>query len=182
MNLRAYTSALPLALLLTAAGPAIAQPEPAVATAALGAQPSQPSQATQQPSQPRQVARNTEAAPSAGQTDPAVLEERMRGMRIEYQSGFELMQAEHRAMRSEHGAMRADHETMRAEYRAGFETILAKMDADHAALRTEIAQLENRLILWLVGWTTGLMALLPLYLALLRRYLPKLLGDPPPAA
>ena len=148
MTHRTTTSALLLALLpallLAAAEPALAQPP--------------------------QVARNTEAAPGTSQTDPAVLEERMRGMRIEYQSGFELMQSEHRAMRAEHEAIMA---RMDAEHDA----ILAKMDASHAALRTEIAQLENRLILWLVGWTTGLMALLPLYLALLRRYLPSLFAN-----
>lgn len=159
MSPRSITSALLLALLLTAAGPALAQAEPTA--------------------QPPQVARNTEAAPGTSQTEPAVLEERMRGMRIEYQSGFELMQSEHRAImakiETEHRAMRAEHEAILARMDAEHEAILARMDASDASLRTEIAQLENRLILWLVGWTTGLMALLPLYLALLRRYLPKLL-------
>ena len=209
MNTTALTLALSALLAIAAAPALGQTEPDAPPDGQLLAQADQAPHAAQGPhaAQAPQVARNTEAAPPTplDQPDPAVLAERMNTMRVEYEAGFDLMQSEHRAMRAEHEAMRAEsraeHEAMRAEsraehrfLRAEHEAMRAEAQAEHrtmsaeineritevgAELKVAIAEMQSNMIRLFVGWTIGVMAILPAWFGLLRRYLPWLLGLPP---
>ena len=115
------------------------------------------------------------ACPASAQTDQAVLAERMKTMQVEYQSGFHLLAAK----------MDADRTALEAKIDNQGAALESKIDLQAAERRAEAAELENRIILWIIGWTTSLVALafviLPIYLSVLRRYFPGLLPDKQPS-
>ena len=82
----------------------------------------------------------------------AVQEERGDSMRREYSSGFDRVASEIQQLCRE---IQANFDRLNAR----MEATEARMEASEARMEAKIAQGQNRIILWVIGWVTGLAVL-----------------------